>query len=238
MHGRNREKAELTMNKIEEATNSHKLSYVYADLGSFAQIREMVSRIYERFDRLDVLINNAGVVRSERRVNQDGLEETFAINYIAPFFLTNLLLDLLKKGKSSRIVNVVSRVQSNQLDFEDLQLEKGYTTVKAYAKSKTALIMFTYLLAEKLRDKDITVNCLHPGVINTKLLRSAFGAGGAPLIEGAKTLIFAAIASELENVSGKYFVNNRSKSSKEITYDKEVQRTLWKKTEEILGLEF
>jgi len=224
------------MNKIEKATNSNKLSYVYADLGSFAQIREMVSNIYERFDRLDVLINNAGVIRSERRVGQEGLEETFAINYVAPFFLTDLLLDLLKKGKSSRIVNVVSRVQSTQLDFEDLQLEKGYTAVKAYAKSKTALIMFTYLLAEKLLDKNITVNCLHPGVINTKLLRSAFGAGGAPLTEGAKTLIFAAIASELENVSGKYFVNNRSKSSKEITYDKEVQRTLWKKTEEILGI--
>ena len=226
------------MNKIEKATNSNKLSYVYADLGSFAQIREMVSNIYERFDRLDVLINNAGVIRSERMINQEGLEETFAINYVAPFFLTKLLLDLLKKGKSSRIVNVVSRVQSNQLNFEDLQLENGYTAVNAYAKSKTALIMFTYLLAKKLQDKNITVNCLHPGVINTKLLRSAFGAGGAPLIEGAKTLVFAAIGSELKNVSGKYFVNNRSKSSKEITYDKEVQRTLWKKTEEILGMAF
>lgn len=226
------------MNKIEEATNSHKLSYVYADLGSFAQIRAMVSRIYERFDRLDVLINNAGVIRSERRINQEGLEETFAINYIAPFLLTKLLLDLLKKGKSGRIVNVVSRVQSNQLDFEDLQLEKGYTGVKAYAKSKTALILFTYLLAEKLQDKEITVNCLHPGVINTKLLRSAFGAGGAPLTEGAKTLVFAATAPELEKVSGKYFVNNRSKSSTEITYNKEVQKTLWKKSEEIIGITF
>ena len=226
------------MNKIEEATNSHKLSYVYADLGSFAQIRAMVSRIYERFDRLDVLINNAGVIRSERRINQEGLEETFAINYIAPFLLTKLLLDLLKKGKSGRIVNVVSRVQSNQLDFEDLQLEKGYTGVKAYAKSKTALILFTYLLAEKLQDKEITVNCLHPGVINAKLLRSAFGAGGAPLTEGAKTLVFAATAPELEKVSGKYFVNNRSKSSTEITYNKEVQKTLWKKSEEIIGITF
>lgn len=238
MHGRNREKAELTINNIEKATSSNNVSYVYADLGSFAQLKEMVSYIYDRFDRLDVLINNAGVIRSERRISQEGLEETFAINYVAPFILTKLLLDLLKKGKSGRIVNVVSRVQSNQLDFEDLQLEKGYTAVKAYAKSKTALILFTYLLAEKLKDKDITVNCLHPGVINTKLLRSAFGAGGAPLKEGAKTLIFAATAPELEKVSGKYFVNNRSESSSEITYNKEVQKTLWKKTEDILGLTF
>ena len=236
VHGRNQEKAELAMRKIEEVTNSYNLSYVYADLGSFSQIKEMVSDLYKRFDKLDVLINNAGIIRPERTVNQEGLEETFAINYVAPFLLTNLLLDLLKKGTSSRIVNVVSRVQSNQLDTDDLQLEKEYTAVKAYAKSKTALIMFTYLLAKKFRNQDITVNCLHPGVINTKLLRAAFGAGGVSLAEGSKTLVFAATAPELEKVTGKYFVNNRSVSSKEITYDIEVQKTLWKKTEEILGL--
>ena len=224
------------MIKIKKATNTNNLSYVYADLGSFSQIKEMVSNIYDCYERLDVLINNAGVIRSERTINQEGLEETFAINYAAPFLLTKLLFDLLKKGKPSRIVNVVSRVQSNELDIEDLQLEKGYTSVKAYAKSKTALILFTYLLAEKLKDKDITVNCLHPGVINTKLLRSAFGGGGAPLTEGAKTLVFAATAPELEKVSGTYFVNNRSESSVDITYDKEVQKTLWKKSEEILGI--
>jgi len=198
----------------------------------------MVNTIYDRFNKLDVLINNAGVYRSERNITPEGLEETFAINYVAPFLLSNLLLDLLKNTKSSRIVNVVSRVQSNHFNLNDLQFEKNYTGVKAYAKSKTALILFTYLLAEKLKNTDITVNCLHPGVINTKLLRSAFGSGGAPLSDGAKSLIIAAIAPELKNVSGKYFINNRSEPSKDITYNKEIQKKLWKKTEEIIGMEF
>ncbi|NVM18634.1 MAG: SDR family oxidoreductase [Candidatus Lokiarchaeota archaeon] len=237
IHGRNQEKAKQTIQKIEKETKNGNLSYIYADLGSIAQIKTMVSEIYDRFERLDVLINNAGVIRPERTVNKDGLEETFAINYLAPFLLSNLLIELLKKGKSSRIVNVVSRVQSNQLDFNDLQLEREYTAVKAYAKSKTALILFTYFLAEKLQDKGITVNCLHPGVINTKLLRAAFGMGGASLTEGAKTLVFAATAPKLEDVSGKYFLNNRSSYSKEITYDRKVQKTLWKKTEEILDFQ-
>ena len=225
------------MKNIEKATNNE-LSSVYADLGSFTQIKQMVNTIYDRFNKLDVLINNAGVYRSERNITPEGLEETFAINYVAPFLLSNLLLDLLKNTKSSRIVNVVSRVQSNHFNLNDLQFEKNYTGVKAYAKSKTALILFTYLLAEKLKNTDITVNCLHPGVINTKLLRSAFGSGGAPLSDGAKSLIIAAIAPELKNVSGKYFINNRSEPSKDITYNKEIQKKLWKKTEEIIGMEF
>lgn len=236
VHGRNQEKAKVAMQKIKEETNSANVSFVYADLGVLAQIREMANRIYEKFDRLDVLINNAGIIRHERTINQDGLEETFAINYLAPFYLTNLLLDLLKKGNASRIVNVASRVHSNQFDFNDLQLEEGYTAVKAYAKSKTALILFTYHLAEKLQDKSITVNCLHPGVINTKLLRAASGSGGAPVNEGAKKLLFAATAPELENVSGNYFVNNHSTYSKDITYSKEIQMALWDKSKEIIKI--
>ncbi|MFX0027332.1 MAG: SDR family NAD(P)-dependent oxidoreductase [Candidatus Hermodarchaeota archaeon] len=238
VHGRNWEKAESMIQRIEKITNKNNMSSVYADLSSLNEIKEMVKDIYDHFNRLDVLINNAGVYKSKRQITPEGLEETFAINYVAPFLLTNLLINLLKKAKPSRIVNVVSRVQSNHLDFNDLQFERGYTGVKAYARSKTALILFTYLLADKLHNTDITVNCLHPGVINTKLLRSAYGSGGAPLSDGAKTLIFAALAPELENVSGKYVVNNRSELSKDITYNKEIQKRLWKKTEEIIGIEF
>ena len=234
IHGRNREKAVSTMNKVQETTKRNQLNFVYADLGSFVQIREMVNKFYEHYDRLDVLINNAGVIRQKRTVNQYGLEETFAINYLAPFYLTNLLLDLLENGRPSRIVNVVSRVHSNHFDFDNLQWEKGYTAVKAYAKSKTALILFTYLLAEKLQSKDIAVNCLHPGRINTKLLHAAFQAGGEPVIEGARKLVYAATSPELKDVNGEYFVNNRISSSTKITYNKEVQETLWKRTEEIL----
>lgn len=238
VHGRSREKAELTLKRFKMATNQNNVSVVYADLSSSNQIKEMVNDIYDRFNRLDVLINNAGVFRAERRVTQERLEETFAVNYIAPFVLTNLLIDLLKKGKSSRIVNVVSRVHSNHLDFNNLQFETGYTGVKAYAQSKTCLMLFTYLLADTLQDFDITVNCLHPGVINTKLLRAGSGFSGAPLLEGAKTLIYAATAPEIENVSGKYFRDYILTPTKDITYIKEIQRKLWKKTEEIMGMEF
>jgi len=238
VHGRNREKAELTLKNIQRITNKNNISSVYADLSSFNQIKEMVNDIYDRFNRLGVLINNAGVYSSERNITQEGLEKTFAVNYIAPFLLTNLLIDLLKKGKSSRIVNVASRVHSNQLNFNHLQFETGYTGVKAYARSKTCLILFTYLLADKLKNTDVTVNCLHPGGINTKLLRAAMGFVGATLSEGAETLIYAATAPELETVSGKYFSNNNPTPSKDITYNKEIQRNLWKKTEEIVGMEF
>ena len=238
VYGRNREKAELALKSIEKITNQNNVSAVHADLSSFNQIKEMVNDVYDRFNRLDVLINNAGVYRSKRNVTQEGLEETFAINYIAPFLLTNLLIDLLKKGKSSRIVNVTSRIQSIHLDLNDLQFEKRYTGVKAYARSKTCLIMFTYLLADKLKNTEITVNCLHPGVINTKLLKSAWGSIGAPPSEGAQTLIYSATAPELENVSGKYFQNNSPKPTKDITYNKEIQKKLWKKAEEIVGMEF
>ncbi|MFX0037048.1 MAG: SDR family NAD(P)-dependent oxidoreductase [Candidatus Hermodarchaeota archaeon] len=238
LHGRNREKTELTMKRIEMDTNKKNLSIVYADLRSFSQIKEMVNEIYEHFDKLDILINNAGIYKSERSITQEGLEETFAINYVAPFLLSNLLIDLLKKRKPSRIVNVASQVHSNHFNFENLQFKQGYTGTKAYAQSKTALILFTYLLAEKLKNTGITVNCLHPGVINTKLLKTAMSFGGASPKKGAKTLIYAATAPELENVSGKYFVNNRSEPSKDITYNKGIQKKLWRKTEEIIEMDF
>jgi NAD(P)-dependent dehydrogenase (short-subunit alcohol dehydrogenase family) len=234
VHGRNRERVESAVRVIAKESNRDNLSYVIADLLDFNQIKKMASEIHDKFDKLDILINNAGVYRSKLIYNQNGLEETFVVNYLAPVLLSNLLLDLLKKAESGRIVNVASQVHSNHIDFDDLQLEKGYTGVKAYANSKLALILFTFYFAERLRDTHITINALHPGVINTKLLRSAFGVGGASLTEGANALIFVAIAPEIKKVSGKYFVNNRPESSKNITYDKEIQKRLWEKTEEIL----
>jgi NAD(P)-dependent dehydrogenase (short-subunit alcohol dehydrogenase family) len=238
IHGRNKKKAELTIKKIENETSLHNMSPVYAELGSFDQINEMVNTISNKYEKLDVLINNAGLIKPERSVTQEGLETTFAVNYVAPFLLTNLLIDLLKKANSSRIVNVASQVQINHLDFDNLQYEVGYTQVKAYALSKTCLIMFTYLLAEKLKNSNITVNCLHPGVINTKILEEAWGAIGASVEVGAKTLIYAAIAPELENVTGKYLKDNKLVRSKDITYNKKLQTKLWQQTEEIIGKKF
>ena len=238
VHGRNKEKAEAVLSDIKNKTNQNNLTAVYADLVSFTQIIEMADTIYERFNKLDILINNAGVLRPNHYITKEGLEETFTVNYVAPFLLTNLLIKLLKKESSSRIVNVASRVHSNHIDFDNLQFEKGYSGVKAYAQSKTCLIMFTYFLAEKLKDTNITLNCLHPGVINTKLLRAAYGSFGASPSEGAKALIYASTSPELEKISGKYLKDNTITSSKDITYNKELQKKLWKKTEDIIGIKF
>ncbi len=227
-----------TVKKVRSITNLNNISSVQGDLGSISQIKEMVNNFYKRYDKLDVLVNNAGVYSSTRKITTEGLEQTFAINYVAPFLLTNLLLNLLKQVNSSRIVNVVSRIHSNQMDFNNLQFNTGYTGVKAYARSKTCLIMFTYFLAEKLQNTGITVNCLHPGVIDTKLQRAAMGGGGGSLSEGAKTLVYASTSPKLVNVSGKYFVNNKPSPTKQITYKKEIQKKLWYTTEEIIGQYF
>jgi NAD(P)-dependent dehydrogenase (short-subunit alcohol dehydrogenase family) len=239
IHGRDELKTHNTIELIRNETNNPKIDGVYADLGSFQQIKEMAKILHERYDHLDVLINNAGVIRANRNLTEEGLEETFMVNYIAPFLLTNLLIDLLKKSKAARIVNVVSQVHSNHLDLINLQYKREYSGVKAYARSKTCLIMFTYLLAEKLKQSNITVNCLHPGIINTKLLEASMGAPlGAPVSVGAENLIYVAIEQKLKKISGKYFNNKRTEPSKEITYNKEIQKELWQKTEEIIGRSF
>jgi len=238
IHGRNQKKAELIMNEIEKKTNIHNMSTIYADFASIDQIITMSNNIYKKFDRLDVLINNAGIYRPQRQLSHDGLEETFAVNYIAPFILTNQLINLIKKPNSSRIVNVVSEVQSNKLDFNNLQFETGYTGVKAYARSKTCLVMFTYLLAEKLKKYNITINCLHPGVINTKVLDAAMGVVGAPVSVGADTLVHAATSSKLEGITGKFLDMKRIQPSKDITYNKELQEKLWQITEKLIGMDF
>ena len=238
IHGRNEEKTEKTIESIKKETKSPNVLGISADLGSLEQIKKLAKNLYEQFDHLDVLINNAGVLRPQKNLTIDGLEETFTVNYVAPFLLTNLLIDLIKKSESGRIINVASQVQSNHLDFNNLQYEIGYTGVKAYASSKTCLIMFTYLLAEKLKHTNITVNCLHPGIINTKLLKTGMGSFGAPLSIGAENLIYVITDQKLEKVSGKYFNNKKPELSKEITYNKEIQKELWQKTEKIIGRSF
>ena len=238
IHGRNQKSAEQTMEQIKKETKKNNISTTYADLGSFNQIVEMTKEIKKQFKKLDVLINNAGVYRSEKHLTQKNIEETFAINYVAPFLLTNLLIDLLKKTESSRIVNVVSQVHSNRLNLDDLQFQTDYTGTKAYAQSKTCLIMFTYRFADKLKKTTITVNCLHPGIINTKLQRAAMGSTGAPVSAGAGNLIYVATSPKLEKTTGLYFEDNKPKSSKDITYNVEMQKRLWEKTEKLIGMKF
>ncbi len=238
IHGRNQEKAMATVEEIKQEVKNAKIHAVYGDIRFLKDIKSLVEQVKERIDKLDILINNAGVFKPKRTITGDGLEETFAVNYVAPFIITNELIDLLKRAPSARIINVASEVHSNHPDFDDLQHEKDYSGTKAYSLSKTCLIMFTYLLAEKLKGTDITVNTLHPGVINTKLLDLAYGHVGVSTDIGAKNLIYLATSPDLEGITGNYFNNSRMSTSKSITYDKDLQRKLWKKTETLIGKKF
>ena len=220
---------------------------VTADLSSQASIREAAARIRNSHPRLHVLINNAGVFTRRRSLTVDGLETQFAVNHLAYFLLTHLLLEPLRAGAPSRIVNVSSGAHAGAtIDFADLQGERGYNGSQAYAQSKLANLLFTYELARRLRGGGVTVNSLHPGVIATKLLAEFMGvpAGGGTLArtfgakpeKGAETVLYLATSEEVEGVTGKYYVNQRPVSSSQESYDEVAAQRLWAVSERLTGL--
>jgi len=194
-----------------------------------------------------VLINNAGVFTHARELTADGLERQFAVNHLAYFLLTNLLLDRLKAGSASRIINVSSGAHGGAaLDFDDLQGERHYDGNQAYSRSKLANILFTYELARRLQGTRVTANCLHPGVIATRLLADYMGvprAGGglvrtfgAKPEKGAETIVYLALSPEVEGVSGGYFVNKKPAASSRESYYEAAARRLWEASERLTGL--
>lgn len=236
-HGRNEQKTIDTVEDIIRKTNNTNISSVTADLSSLKQVHLLSKKIISEYKKLDVLINNAGIYFKERQLSEDGYEMTFAVNHLAHFLLTNLLLDLIIKSALARIINVSSIAhQRAVLDFENLQGEKSYDGYGAYALSKLANVLFTYELADRLKDKDVTVNCLHPGVIDTKLLRNNFAMKGASLKEGAATSVYLASSPEADGITGKYFINKEETPSSEISYNKQYQKRLWDISEKLTGL--
>jgi NAD(P)-dependent dehydrogenase (short-subunit alcohol dehydrogenase family) len=191
----------------------------------------------ERHERLHVLINNAGTFQAERRLTEDDLETTFAVNYLAPFLLTNELLRLLEESSPSRIINVASIAHLNaKVDWNNLQGERWYDGFQAYALSKLGLVLFTYELAERLKGLAVMANCLHPGVIKTKLLQAGFGDyPGSPPEKGARTPIYLASSSEVRGVSGEYFVECRPAKSSPLSYNRDLQERFWKLAETFTG---
>ncbi len=238
IHGRNLEKGKAVLKEVSKVSGNSDLELFIADLSSQREVRNLASEIKKNHDHLDVLINNAGMFEKERRLTRDSIETTFAVNYLAPFLLTNLLLDLLKRSAPSRIINVASIAhRSTAIDWDNLQGERYYDGFNAYAVSKLCIILFTYALSRRLKDSEVTVNCLHPGVIKTKLLREGFGnyPGETPE-KGARTSIYLASSPEMEGVSGKYFENQRPAHSSTISYDEALQERLWKISENLTGL--
>ena len=234
VHGRSRKRGEKALEEILERTGSKKLGLVVGDLSSLSQVRGIAEQVKADYDRLDVLINNAGVVAEERTETEDGYELTFAVNHLAPFLLTALLLEELKESAPSRIITVSSIAHGGaRIDFDDPNLERGYSMNKAYARSKLANLLFTYELARRLEGTGVTANALHPGVIGTKLLDVGFGGGGSPVEPGAETSVYLATSPEVEDVTGRYFRKNRETNS---SHDEEAQRKLWELSERMVGL--
>lgn len=213
---------------------------VTADLSSQRSIRDAAGVIRERFSRLHTLINNAGVIPTTRETTVDGLEMQFAVNHLAYFLLTNLLLDNLAAGAPSRVVSVSSGAhQGGTIDFADLQSERRYDPVRVYGRTKLANVLFTYELARRVRGAGITANCLHPGVIATGLLADYMNVpvsgaiantfGGSP-DEGSETSVYLAASPEVEGVTGRYFVGRRATRSSPASYDEGLQHRLWEES--------
>ncbi len=241
-----RERGQKAMEEIKEKSDNPDIDLLVADLSVQADVLRAAAEFAARYSRLHVLINNAGVILPNRVVTGDGLESTLAVNYLAPFLLTNLLRDGLKAAAPARIINVASGIQ-RALDFADLQGEKRYGGLRAYGESKTALILHTYELARRLAGTGVTANCLHPGDIRTDIFRHYTGlfklilSISGPLMrspeKGAQTPVYLASSPKVQNVTGRYFVNRRPVKSSASTYDESAARRLWDISAELTKLE-
>lgn len=238
LHGRNKGRLLKTQEEISHLTNNNNIRIVTSNLSSLKQVRLFAEEIKTKLKQLDVLINNAGVYMKTLVLTEDGIETTFAVNHLAPFLFTNLLLNFLKKSGSSRIINVSSVAHTRaHLDFENLNSERHFDAYNVYAVSKLANVLFTYKLADQLKNDSVTVNALHPGVIDTKLLHSGFNIDGASVKEGAATSVYLASSSEVENVTGKYFEKIKEVPSSDDSYNKENQKKMWNVSSQMVSLD-
>ncbi|MBI4442401.1 MAG: SDR family oxidoreductase [Acidobacteria bacterium] len=246
--GRNRQRAESTAAAIQERVANAAVEWMAADFTSLEQVRRLAEEFRARHNQLHVLLNNAGLWWRRRQVTTDGFEATFAVNHLAHFLLTNLLLDTLKASAPARVVNVSSGAhRRGRIDFQDLMAEKRYNGLRCYSNSKLANILFTQELARRLQGSGVTANSLHPGLVATGLFTNV-GSGLGLLLQlirpwmlrpeqGARTCVYAASAPELENVSGRYFDNCRENIPAPEAQDEAAARRLWQVSAEMTGLQ-
>ena len=236
VHGRSQERLDDTLREIREAAGNDRLRPYRADLASLAQVRRLGREVGAE-QRLDVLVNNAGIAGvGDRQESADGYELRFAVNYLAPFLLTRLLLPLLRRSAPARIVNVAS-VGQVPIDFDDVMLERGWEGLRAYRQSKLAQIMFTFELAERLRaagETGVTVNALHPATLmDTKMALESFGYAMSTVEEGVAATLRLAVAPEVDGVTGRYFDGVRESRANAQAYDPEACRRLWRLSEQL-----
>jgi NAD(P)-dependent dehydrogenase (short-subunit alcohol dehydrogenase family) len=246
---RNQQKGQQALADIRHETGSSQLDLLIADMSSFGSVRALAAQVRQRCPRLDVLINNAGAAVRYRTLSADGIEMTLAGNHLGPALLTFLLLDLMKSGAPSRIVNVSSEAhRSARLDLNDLQYERRkYNSIAAYSQSKLLVNAFTFELARRLQGSDVTANCLHPGVVATNIVPSnaplavklAFAVMKPFLLSakrGAGVSLYLATSPDVGNVSGAYFVKSKPSDSNPLSRDPKVVAAIWDWTEKIIGV--
>ncbi len=247
--GRSPEKTQATVREIQATAGHPAVEGFVADLSSIAEVHRLAEDFRGRHTRLDVLINNAGGIYATRRLTADGYEYTFALNHLAYFLLTNLLLDILVASAPARIINVASQAHLGaRLDFDDLQNEKGYGYggYRAYGQSKLANILFTYELARRLSGAGVTANALHPGTVATgfgvnndgimRLAMRLFHRFSLAPEEGADTIVYLAASPEVEGQTGKYWVKRTPVRSSQASYDEVAQKRLWEVSAQLTGL--
>jgi retinol dehydrogenase 14 len=245
--GRDRARTEAAADGIRVAGGGQVHAFV-ADLSSQSEVRRLAEEVLQSLPRVDVLVNNVGGYWNSRHVTADGLERTFALNHLAPFLLTRLLLDRLEQSAPARVVTVSSNAQATgRIDFADLQGERSYSGARAYSQSKLANLLFTYELARRLEPTSVTANALHPGVVST-----SFGAEDpsgvqrrlVPFVrpflktpaQGAITSIYLASAPDLGQVTGRFYAGSKPKKSSQRSYDRATAARLWQVSDELVAL--
>ncbi len=246
---RNRESGDLAKNKIIQSTGNQHVDLMIADLASQKSIRKFVEDFNAKYEKLDVLFNNAGANFFKRQLTEDGIEMTFAVNYLAPFLMTNLLLPKLRERESGRIITTVGEYHRKAgINFEDINFEKKYNPMKAAGQAILAKVIFTIELARRLKNTNITANCFHPGAVRTNLQKKL------PLSwriltefmrlfflspeKGAEVGIYLATSKETEKVSGKYFNRFKETRASELSYNPEIAQRLWDISEKLTGVKW
>lgn len=255
LHGRDARKGAAAVQAVRAVAPNAHVRYLQADFASLAQVRSLAAEVTASVPRLDVLINNAGCGNFSRSLTRDGYETTFAVNHLAPFLLTRLLLDRLKQSapagdRAARVVNVASRAhRGREIDFDDLMSLRNYRVMRTYGRSKLANILFTRTLAKRLAGSNVSANCLHPGLIATGIGQTHALArlvwqlvvlvrGGISVAEGAKTSLYLATSPEVEGLSGGYYAKcslAQLQTRAEAVSD-EVGERLWAVSEKLVGL--
>ena len=245
--GRDAAKTARCLEDVRAGAPGAEASSLLCDFSRQAEVRRLADEVLRRYDRLDVLVNNAGTVFKKRTLTEAGIEATFAVNHLGYFLLTQLVLERIVASAPARIVNVASVAQRRgTMDFQDLFFERGYFLMKAYARSKLGNVMYTRLLAEKLAGTGVTVNCLHPGAVDTAIWSGAPG-WAKPLIsiigklafisaeEGARRIVHLVASPELSGTTGKYFEKDRVVDPAPLARDGAVARRLWQESERLTG---